>query len=187
SGTAVAPCLELDRTQAEFAHDGDPVAALSVEGTWGYHPDWDNAWADSGDTVQDNPLSSSATTLTVSDVDAAQVTGYGQRFAVGQLLRIEDEYLHVLALNTTSNTLTVARGVNGTTAASHAQNTQIDVYAVPADVRGACLRMASWLYKQPDAGFVQAAGGLRGAFTVPPALPDDVQQILAPYVRVRVG
>lgn len=187
SGMAVASSLVLDRTQSAFTHDGDPVAALSVAGTWGYHPDWSNAWAGSGDTVQDDPLSSSATTLTVSDADAAQATGYGQRFAVGQLLRIEDEYLHVLAINTTTNTLTVARGVNGTTAASHAQDTAIDVYAIPADVQSACLRIASWLYKQPDAGFVQAAGGLRGALMVPPALPEDVQQILAPYVRVRVG
>lgn len=106
---------------------------------------------------------------------------------MGQLLRIEDEYLHGLAINTTTNTLTVARGVNGTTAASHAQSTAIDVYAIPADIRGVCLRIASWLYKQPDAGFVQATGGLRGALAVPPALPDDVQRLLAPYVRVRVG
>ncbi len=184
---AVAAVLVLDRTRAVFAHTGDPVDALQVAGTWGYHPDWTNAWADSGDAVQDDPLGSGATTVTVADADAPLATGYGTRFAVGQLLRIEDEYLHVLACDTVTNTLTVARGANGTAAAEHAQGTGIDVYVVPADVQVACLRVASWLYKQPDAGFVQAAGGLRGALVVPPALPDDVQRILAPYVRVRVG
>jgi hypothetical protein len=185
-GESVMSSVVLDRTQAAFTHSGDPVDAIQVEGTWGYHPDWTNAWADSGDSVQDNPLSSSATTLTVNDADAPLETGYGQRFAVGQLLRIEDEYLHVLAINTTTNTLTVARGVNGTTAASHNQAVQIDVYEPPADIRQVCLRVAAWLYKQRDAGFVQAAGGLRGQIVVPPALPADVEQILAPLVRIRV-
>lgn len=184
---AVTSSLVLDRTRAAFTHKGDPVDALQVRGTWGYHPDWARAWADSGDTVQDAPLSASAATITVADADAALATGYGARFAVGQLLRIADEYLHVLAVNTATNTLTVQRGANGTSAAEHAQGSAIAVYAVPADIRGACLRLASWLYRQPDTGFVQPAGGLRGTLIVPPALPDDVRQILAPYVRVRVG
>jgi hypothetical protein len=185
--TAVKSSVLLDRTQAVFTHDGDPVDAITVDGTWGFHPDWANAWVSSGDSVQDNPLSSGATALTVSDADAPESTGYGQRFAVGQLIRIESEYLHVLAVNASANTLTVARGVNGTTAASHAQGTAIERYCPPEDIRQACLRVATWLYKQQDAGFAVAAGSLRGQMIVPAALPEDVQQVLAPYTRVRVG
>jgi hypothetical protein len=187
SAVSVKSSIVLDRTQAVFTHDGDPVDAISVDGTWGYHPDWSNAWASSGDSVQDNPLTSSATLITVTDADAPESTGYGQRFAVGQLLRLESEYVHVLAVNTTQNKLTVARGVNGTTAASHAQNTAIDIYRPPEDMRQVCLRVATWLYKQQDAGFSLAAGSLRGQMIVPAALPEDVQQVLAPYMRVRVG
>lgn len=185
-GLPVKSSIVLDRTQAAFTHTGDPVDAIQVDGIWGYHPNWPNAWADSGDSVQDNPLSSSAAALTVSNADAPLTTGYGQRFAVGQLLRIEDEYLHVLAINTTTNVLTVTRGVNGTTAASHDQSTLIEVYQPPADIRQVCLRVAVWLYKQRDAGFVQAAGALRGQMVVPPALPADVEQVLAPVVRIKV-
>ena len=184
---SVKSSVLLDRTQTAFTHDGDPADALAVSGTWGYHPDWANAWAASGDTVQNNPLSSGATALTVTDADAALPTGYGTRFAVGQLLRVENEYLHVLAINTTTNVLTVARGVNGTTAASHTQGTAISVYQVSEDIRQICLRVAAWLYKQRDAGFVQTAGSLRGQVVVPPALPEDVQQVLAPYARIAVG
>jgi hypothetical protein len=187
SAVSVKSSIVLDRTQAVFTHDGDPVDAISVDGTWGYHPDWSNAWASSGDSVQDNPLTSSATLITVTDADAPESTGYGQRFAVGQLLRLESEYVHVLAVNTTQNKLTVARGVNGTTAASHAQDTAIDIYRPPEDMRQVCLRVATWLYKQQDAGFSLAAGSLRGQMIVPAALPEDVQQVLAPYMRVRVG
>lgn len=185
AGAAVGAWLALDRTRAIFTHSGDPLEAIQVTGVWGYHPDWAQAWASSGDSVQDNPLAADATTLTVDEADAPLPTGFWARFAVGQLLRIEDEYLHVLAI--AGDALTVARGVNGTTAASHAAGTPIAVYQVPGDIRAATLRLAMWLYRQPDAGFVQAGGALRGSLLVPPALPEDVRQILAPYVRLRVG
>ncbi|MBN1200613.1 MAG: phage gp6-like head-tail connector protein [Anaerolineae bacterium] len=187
SGAAVVSSVLLDRTQAAFTHDGDPIEAIEVDGTWGYHLDWPDAWADSQDSVQNDPLNAGAILLLVEDADGADATGQFERFAVGQLIRIEDEYLHVLAINTTLNRLTVARGVNGTTATSHVQDTTIEVYQPPDDIRQACLRVASWLYKQKDAGFVQVTGGLRGQVTVPPALPDDVEQILSPYVRVQVA
>jgi len=187
AGLAVRSSLVLDRTQAAFTHNGDPVDALVVDGMWGYHPDWATAWRASGDTVQNDPLDVADTALLVSDADAPWPTGFGRRFAAGHLIRIGDESLHVLAVDAGANTLTVARGVNGTTATTHTLGATIDVYQPPADVRQACLRVATWLYKQPDAGFVQRAAGLRGQVIVPPALPEDVQQILAPYVRVRVA
>lgn len=183
----VASSLILDRTRAVFVYQSDPLDAIAVEGTWGYHPAWADAWQDSGDSVQDDPLSAEATELTVSDVGAPPPGGTGRRFAVGQLLCIGEEYLHVLAVDEGTNTLTVRRAANGTAAAGHPRGAAIAVYRPPEDVRQACLRVTHWLYRQPDAGFVQRAAGLRGEVVVPPALPDDVQQILAPYVRVRVA
>jgi hypothetical protein len=179
--------LALDRTRAAFVHTGDPVDAIALDGTWGYHPDWPHAWAGSGDGVVDDPLAEGATALTVTDADGAAGDGIAPRFAAGQLLRVGDEYLHVVAVDAATNVLTVARGANGTAAASHSQGTAIAIYRAPADVRQVCLRVAAWLYKQKDAGFVQATGGLRGQVAVPPALPDDVTQILAPYARVTVA
>jgi hypothetical protein len=177
---AVSACLLLDRTRAAFVPGTAPLGAIAVEGTWGYHPAWADAWPDSGDSVQDNPLAADALTLTVSDAG-------GAGFAAGQLLRIGEEYLHALAVNALTNTLSVARGANGTAAASHDQGAAIALYRPPEEVRQACLRVTHWLYKQPDAGFVQRTGGLRGEVIVPPALPDDVRQILEPLVRVRVA
>lgn len=178
AGVAVKSYLTLDRTRVTFTHTGDPVGALTVEATWGFHPAWPDAWALAADTVQDAPLGAEATTLPVADASS---------FSPGHLLRIADEYLHVLAADPPAQTLTVARGANGTTAAAHTQGTPIDVYLPPADIRQVCLRVAAWLYRQKDAGFVYATGGLRGQMVVPPALPDDVQQALAPYARLRVA
>lgn len=131
---------------AVFTYDETPVSALTVTGLWAYHPDWLIAWADSGDSVQDASLTASATTITVTDADA----GSSPRFQVGQLIRLEDEYLHIIVIDTATNILTVKRGVNGTTASTHANATQIDIYQMPADIAQLTIRWALWLYREPD-------------------------------------
>ncbi len=135
---------------AVFVYETTPLNAIDVMGIWGYHDDWHNAWRSSGDTVQNNPLSSAALSLTVTDADGADGENETPRFQVGQLLKIENEYLRVLAVNTTTNVLTVLRGANGTTAASHAQNVAISIYQPPHDAALVCLRLAAWLYREPD-------------------------------------
>lgn len=135
---------------AAFVWDETPIHAIQVTGIWGWHNRWSQAWRGSADTVQNNPLSSSATNLTVADADGTDAENESPRFQVGQLIRIESEYLRVLAVNTTSNVLTVQRGVGGTTAAAHNQNTAIQVYQPPLDVLMVALRWAVWLYKEPD-------------------------------------
>ena len=133
-----------------FVWDETPLRAIQINGIWGYHDHWSEAWRDSSDTVQDNPFGASATTLTVADADGTDAESETPRFQVGQLLRIESEYLPVLAINTATNVLTVARAVNGTTAASHAQDTLIEVFQPPLDVEMLALQWAAWLYKEPD-------------------------------------
>ncbi len=142
-----------------FVWDESPLRAVSITGVWGWHDRWSRAWRSSGDSLQDNPLSSSATTLTVSDADGVDSHQQTPRFQVGQLLRIEDEYLRVLAVDTNTNVLTVLRGVNGTTAAAHVQTTPIDIYQPALEVEMLCLRWAAWLYKEPD----------RNTFAIAPA------------------
>jgi hypothetical protein len=129
-----------------------PLRAVRVNGIWGWHDNTSQLWRSSGDTVRDNPLSNSATTLTVTDANAADGEAESPRFQVGHLLKIEDEYLRVTAVNllTGDDTLTVQRGVNGTTAASHAQGMAISTYQPPADVVNLVLSWAAWVYQQPD-------------------------------------
>lgn len=146
-----------------FVYDETPLNAVTVAGIWGWHDRWSQAWLDSGDTVQDNPLAATASTLTVTDADASTAGSEIPRFQVGQLLSIEEEYLWVLAVDAATNTLTVERGANGTTAVAHTQGTTIHVYRPPHDVVMLCLRWATWVYREPD-GFDMVP--------VPPALLD---------------
>lgn len=145
-----APIAALRLTGASFTYDESPFQAITVSGTWGWHDRWSQAWLNSADTVQNNPLSDTATSVTVVDADGADSFNLTPRFQVGQLLKIDSEYLRVTGINTTTNVLTVLRGVNGTTAAAHNLATAIFIYQPPHDVEMLCLRWAAWLYKEPD-------------------------------------
>lgn len=116
--------------------------SIKITGVWAFADDRDLAWEDSQDEVEDDPLASGATTLTVNDVDGASQYGIMPRFHAGQLLRIESEYLEITATDPDAETTTVLRGRNGTTAAQHAQNTQIDIWRPPEPIKQAAGIMA---------------------------------------------
>lgn len=168
--------IELDRSGGSiFTYATTPQRCIQVEGLWGYHADYDNAWASSGDTVQDDPLSSSATTLNVSD---------GTNFAVQQTIKVESEQQYITAIAT--NALTVTRGVNGTTAASHVQNKAITIWQPDPDIQHWILRLANWLYRQKDAPFETIALPELGTVTIPAAMPVDIAAAAKGYRRVRI-
>ena len=149
-----------------FTWNTSPLQAITVTGIWGWHDHPADMWRNTTDTVQNNPLSSAATTLTVVDADGADSEGQLPRFQVGHLLKIDSEYLRVTAVNTATNILTVLRGVNGTTAASHTLNTLIYTYQPPAELNTLALRWAAWLYKEPDtAALSNAVATLSDALT----------------------
>lgn len=144
---------------AAFVYETTPHLAIQVAGIWGWHDHWQTAWIDSNDTIQDNPLTSTATTLTVSDADGVDDYGESPRFQVGHLLQIDAEYLRVIGVDATTNTLTIRRGVNGSIAAEHPTDTTISVYQPPYDLEMLCLRWANWLYREPDARLSNALPG----------------------------
>lgn len=96
---------------------GDTQDAITVAGIWGYHSFYDGAWQDTLATVQNDPLSNSGTSLT------SLTTG---KLHAGDLLLIESEYIYVVSVTvSTTDTATIVRGVNGSTAAAHVKTTTI--------------------------------------------------------------
>lgn len=130
---------------ARFVYSQRPINAISITGIWGWHDRWSRAWLDSGDAIQDNPLSASATTLNVADVDGTDRDGISPRFQVGHLLRIESEYLRVTAIDRAGNRLTVLRNVQGTQAAAHPLGALIKTYQAAPAVRDLSVRYAALL------------------------------------------
>ncbi len=177
--------LHPDGTVTAFEYDGTPYAANAVTGLWGYHNDWADAWEDSGDSVQDVAgISSSDTTITVTDADGDDINGLPTRFKIQQILKIEDEYLWLTDVNGTDNELTVRRGMNGSTAATHALDTAIYVYRPMDDIIEAMELLSTYIYRRKDSigsEIDRPMVGDKGQLIMPQVLPSEVMRILRPY------
>jgi len=185
--------IELDLTKGLFVYLTTRTRALSVAGVWGWHDDYANAWKPSTDSIPGGGITSSATSFSVSSVGGADGWGLTPRFTPGQLLKVDSEYMYVVGANSGTNTLTVVRGANGSTAASHAAAAPISSYVPPTDITEITLRWAGWLYKTEDAGDYAGPSGasLNATMTapanVPAAIPGDLVAALANLRHIKVG
>lgn len=170
--------LALDSGKRWDAYVGDPRDAIVITGFWGYHSRWSEAWVSAMDTVQNNPLSASDTSLSVTDADGVDVFGMTPRFSPGQLLRIESEYVEVTAVNTNTNVVTIRRGMQGTTAAAHVQATPINWFQPEPVVQRAALRWAGYLYARRG-GYEQVVYDGMKTVSFPKDAPGEVENILA--------
>ena len=147
---------------------------VEINAKWGYREVTEDSGADINEGAT---FSATDTTLTVTD---------GTKFAVGETILIESEQFYITAIST--NNLTVTRGVNGTTAATHADSTDISVYLYPPQVVEACLIQTSRMWKRKDSGFSAKAGlPQTGVITVSRGLDPDLQQLLISFRRPPVG
>lgn len=134
---------------AAFVWEESPLFAVTVSGLWGWHDRWSRAWEYSRQSLQ-VALNATDELLSVNDAAALNTATHSPRFQVGQLIRLEAEYLRVLGVDALNDTLTVQRGVNGTSASPHPSNTPLEIFQPPLDVETLCLRWAAWLYKESD-------------------------------------
>lgn len=152
--------------------------SVRVTGVWGWRRDYAGAWA-SVDEVQDDPLTSPSTSLTVADVSGMDEQGVMPRFAVGQVMRLESEFVAVTAANAETNVLTVRRAQNGTTAAQHAQGTAIEVWRPEPIVVQATITQAARTFKRGLAGFEDASANAElGQVMYVKRIDPDVQVML---------
>jgi len=95
----------------------------------------------------------------------------------GHTILMDSEQMYVESYS--ANTLTVVRGVNGTTAASHSTSAIISIFLYPAPVVEAALIQSARLWKRKDTAFVSGTVQ-QGAF----GLDADVQALLSAYRRL---
>jgi len=153
---------------------------VKIVGTLGWHGDYASAWELSGDSVQDGSgISASVTTVTVGNADGADARGVTPRFSVGNLLRIESEYVTVTGVNATTNALTVLRAAHGSTAASHAQGTAIYTFRPDDLAQQAALTQAVRAFKRGQQAFADAGANAElGQLVYVKRLDPDVEAIL---------
>jgi hypothetical protein len=145
--------VSIERGSSYVWEFGDTTEnAISIKAAWCCHDDWGNAWVDSLDEVEDAAgINASVTTITVTNVDGANVNTDSPRFSAGMLIKIESEWCEVAAAtNSTTDTLTVKRGSLGSTAATHAKDTKIYTFQPHKAVMGAIMAYVHWRYNQKN-------------------------------------
>ena len=111
-------------------------ARYEIAGVWGYR----NLQEPSGSLLNGAVADTTTTAVTVDD---------GTDVAVGQTVLIDSEQMLVTAIS--GNSLTVARGLNGTTAATHTDNTAVSILRWPAPVERATLINTSRIWTRAPA------------------------------------
>jgi len=146
-----------------------PTGSRGVEitGLWGYG----SADADGqGGSITPYETSgiSTAEVLDISETDI-DVTS-GPALSPGQVIVIESEQMYIRSI--TANVLTVTRGVNGSTAATHATGKAISIWQYPRPISAACLEIANRFHKLPSAPFGVIGQGDMGTSFIGRAIPD---------------
>lgn len=155
---------------------GDPEGAISVAGVWGFHDDYGSAWLDIAGVLA-AALNSSATSFTCT-------TG---TVRVGDLLKIDSEYLYASAVSTSStDTVTCVRGVNGSTATSHLISAPLYRWYYPAITALATVAVVAYerLQNNPLAETISIDGY---NFATPKDVTKYIQSRLGVLGLIRLG
>lgn len=175
--------LKQDGATNQFNYSGTPQQANAVTGFWGYMPNWNEAWLDSGDTVG----SFAGNTLTVSNVDGTDRLFNKPRFKEFQLLKIESgsdtEFMFVYQKNQAANTLEVERGVNGTSNIASPAGLIIYVWQPFDTIARYTRRLAAHYYRQrgnsradADRPIITPTG-----VVLPAEFPQEIQAAIRAY------
>jgi len=143
--------------------------AVTVNGIWGYHAYYPVAWALA--STLSGAINASTTTVAVTS---------STPYSAGQIVRCNDELMLVTAVAT--NSLTVIRAWNGSTAAAHDSLTALPVWKTQADVARGCMIQAARYYKRNEAVFGTTGGGEMGTQAITIPLDPDVAAILDQYI-----
>jgi hypothetical protein len=136
---------------------------VSILGKWGYA---ENLGA--LDTLGAAIVNTTGTSLTAAT---------GTLWSAGQTVLIGSEQMHVQSVAT--NTITVTRGVNGTTAATALNGAAVQVYSYPM-VNEAALLQCARIFARRNAPFGVTGNADMGTLMVIPRLDSDVRMMLDP-------
>jgi len=166
----------------------DFIDAIAITGIWGWRDRYSiEGWQLSGDAIKTTALTAVATdtTVKVTDADGTNWIGDTPRFDRGMLIRIDSEYMSVVATDTDNNTLTVIRAARGSTLATHEIAATIDVFVVQPEIVRATQLIAFFDYVRRGK-IVQVT--FDGVTTVEGIeVPNEVAEILGAFTPIRIG
>jgi len=149
-------------------------AAVTCTAIWGHHEDYGRAWG-TGSTLG---------TAVTDTTGTSWIVGLGSPFVAGQIGRCGNELVRILSSSSSSVTddLTVERGYNGSTAATHIQTAPVTIWRPEAQIVRATMIQSARYYRRAEAVFGTTGGGEMGVQPVALAkLDPDVQLIAQNY------
>lgn len=164
----------IDNSTYYWSSDGsgDTHDVITLVGVFGYHDRYASAWL---------------TATTAAEAMDASETGYdvtsGTPFAIGNLIRFDNEFGYVSAIAT--NTLTTTRGENGSTATTHDTAIAVKIWQVMEDAKTACIEIANNAYHRR---FGKSNGSTErvtaaGIILMPLDIPKTAQDFINTYRR----
>lgn len=115
---------------------GNWEQVISLNGVWGRHDDYANAWQGAGTVASGLTSSAAAATYTAS-------SGHGIK--AGMLLKVDSEYVYAASVSDTA--IGITRAVNGSTATTHADASAVYYWAYDEAVKGLARRAATALFR----------------------------------------
>uniref|UniRef100_A0A6M3LDL8 Putative head tail connector protein n=1 Tax=viral metagenome TaxID=1070528 RepID=A0A6M3LDL8_9ZZZZ len=148
-------------------------AGIQIVGNFGHGDGNSSTPYFTSDSLAAEAIDSSETAIDVDD---------GTDFGAGQTILIGSEQMYIRSIST--NTLTVVRAVNGTTAAAHDDDSAIYVYQYPEPITQATLIQAMRWWKRRESAFQDAVGNPEtGMINVFKGLDPDIKMIVQQYKR----
>lgn len=132
--------IELNEDTAKSFHAGQQT--LSILGSWGYSDDLS--------------IEKTTTGTIATETETAWGVNDASGLSPSQTILVGTEQMYITGIS--SNTLTVERGVNGTTATTHDAGTSVYVYEYPTLVVQACLDLSKVYFRDRDLGVTQTIG-----------------------------
>ena len=170
-------------------YSGTPQKANEVMGWWGYNEDYSNAWVDIGTSLLTD-YTASAGSINLGGAgsfgtNASDVLGNHPRVAVGDLLRIGEQYFNVLASGSQGNQIAlVAPYANGTSGTSAGSGASIARFFPEPDIEWATRRMAAWLFAGRDTPYQTKTAFIQlGTLEIPMGMAVDIKQKLDKFKR----
>lgn len=161
---------------------------INITGIWGYHdgyPRDDEAWVNTLEVVPVGGIDDSQTTISVTDANGKD-NNYVTRFVAGNMIKIDSEFLEVVEINDAGTTLTVIRGVRGSTAAAHDEGATIFKWKVVEDIVEATIQIAK-TWREADTAIAGRIGVTDLSAGVEIGIPGDPLNVIKMYQRTYVG
>jgi hypothetical protein len=145
---------------------GSMEQSILINGIWGYHDKYSRAW-DGATTIAED-LDASETGVDVSSASPN---------SAGQIIRIDDE---IMLVQSVSTSLTVTRGWNGSTAATHSNGATIQAWHTMSAAHLACLEIAQSTYHRRFGRSLSNTETITGAGVV--LSPRDIPRSAAAFI-----